>query len=332
MAVAGFGMFLATSTAHAGAVIDNGTVLLGVNDEGHLNIPDGGAPSSGTGTTSVGLRFMPTGAEATAPGCLCEGWGAGIASLGVSGYANVDADGGAVNLAVSSFASTPSTAVSVVTIADGGTPVLKVTHDYHPSVSTNLYEVDVTMENISGDVLGTGATDLRYRRVMDWDIEPTAFAEFVTIGGLPAVNVLLTGDNGFSTADPLGPTFPDFGCGTTTNFTDCGPSDHGALFDFGFPALAAGASQTFKIYYGAAATEDDALVALALVGAEVYSFGQPAVPGGPDLGMPNTFIFAFKGVGGTPLPNPNPTPEPGTFLLLGSGLAGLVAWRVRQRA
>ncbi|WP_437949546.1 DNRLRE domain-containing protein [Sorangium sp. So ce296] len=78
--------------------------------------------------------------------------------------------------------------------------------------------------------------------------------------------------------------------------TDAGPRDHGALFDFNFGALAPGESKVFKTFYGAAGTEDDALSALSAVGAEAYSFGQPNTAGGPDLGEPNTFIFAYASV------------------------------------
>nr|MBI3613040.1 PEP-CTERM sorting domain-containing protein [Nitrospirota bacterium] len=185
-------------------------------------------------------------------------------------------------------------------------------------------------------MLGVGSTDLRYRRVMDWDIEPTYFDEFVTIHGWPATNLLATSDNGFATADPLGGGHADLaGCGLNANFTDCGPADHGANFDFGFPALAAGDSQSFRIFYGGAGNETDALAALGAVGAEVYSFGKcnPSDERGgacsmPD-GAPNTFIFAFAGVGGTPVP-PS-VPEPASLLLFGSGLAGLAAWRMRRK-
>jgi hypothetical protein len=277
----------------AEAIIDNGTVQLGVNDIGDLNV-GGGTPSSGTGTTSVGLRYIPTGAEATAPGCLCEGWGAADATSGVSGYANVSV-GTSPNLSLVSFTSTASTAVSVVDILDSSSnPVLRVTQDYHPATGTsNLYEVAVTIENRSASTV-----DARYRRVMDWDVEPTAFSEFVTINGGTSTALLFDSDNGFASADPLnGPS----DIGNTGNFADAGPDDHGALFDFGFGALAAGESKTFKVFYGAAGTESDALAALGAVGAEVYSLGQPSTADGPTLGTPNTFVFAFAGVGGAPI-------------------------------
>lgn len=270
-------------------VIGNGTVQLGVNKEGHLNVP-AGIPSA-QGTSAVGLRFLPTNNEATAPGCLCEGWGAADATSTDSGWASVDNGGVSGNLTVESFTATASSAVSVVNIANR----LRVTHDYHPSPATpNLYEVTVTIQNI-----GAATVAPRYRRVMDWDVEPTAFDEFSTIGGTAgAANVAFASDDGFANADALsGPSQINF----TGDAVDNGPADHGALFDFTFDNLAPGASKTFKTYYGGAATEASADAALGAVGAEVYSYGQPSTADGPTLGTPNTFIFAFEGVGGTPV-------------------------------
>jgi hypothetical protein len=271
-----------------GQFIDNGTIQLGVHSEGHLNVP-GGPPSSGTGVSVVGLRYLPTGAEATAPGCLCEGWGAADATTAVTGYANESVDG-IVNITPISFFTTTTTALSTVQIGS----VLQVTHNYYPSPATpHLYEVEVTIENISG-----APVEPRYRRVMDWDVEPTAFAEYVTIQTGTASNIIFTSDNGFETANPLGSQ-------TAINFTgeaiDNGPADHGALFDFAFDTLNPGESLTFFTFYGAASTEAEATNALAAVGAEAFSFGQASDPYDPTIGDPNTFIFAFKGVGGSPL-------------------------------
>jgi hypothetical protein len=190
--------------------------------------------------------------------------------------------------------------VSVVDVVDPdtSTAVMRVTHDYRPSPATpNLYEVIVTIEN-----LGAAAIEPRYRRVMDWDIEPSAFSEYVTIQGTAgADNVLFANSNGFETADPLVTPDPWTFEGDAV---DEGPNDHGALFDFGFDSLPAGESMSFNTYYGAAGNETAANAALAAVGAEVYSYGQPSYdyeanePLDPTIGSPNTFIFAFAGVGG----------------------------------
>jgi hypothetical protein len=290
-----FFFLVPTRTGPPENVVTNGTVQLGVNREGHLNVP-GGPPSSDSGTTFVGLRYIPTGNEATAPGCLCEGWGVADAVSRVSGYANRAVDG-VVNMTVESFRADPDRTVSQVRI--GGT--FRVTHDYHPSASQNLFEATVTIENISGS-----AVDARYRRVMDWDVEPTPFSEFVTVvtieGSERAANVLFSSDDGFASANPLaGQTAILF----TGDAVDSGPDDHGALFDFGFGDLAPGEKVTFNIYYGAAGSEDEADAALQAVRAEVYSYGQPSTPDGPTLGKPSTFVFAFNKVGGVPAVPPD---------------------------
>ena len=286
-----------------GAVIDNGTIKLGVNNEGHLNIYDAGIPSMYDGTTAVGLRLIyppsnPGESEVAAPGCLCEGWGASAGA--VSGYASVDNPGAIANLNLVSFTDTPTTAVSVVEVDDGGGPVLLVTHDFHPSVTPNLYEVTVTLKNVSG----VDITDLKYRRVMDWDVGPTTFNEFVTIDSGTAIDLVLVTDNGFDSPDPLTPAFTDGIDFTVGDRIDDGPRDHGAFFQFEFQdidaatPLADGASKVFTMYYGAAFNEPDANAALAAVGAQAYSFGQPNVDPPADHGEPNTFIFAFSDIGG----------------------------------
>lgn len=317
--------------AHAGAVITNGTVTLGVNDKGALNF--GG----------VGLLLNATGNDSTFPGCTCEGWGVAVASLGITGNQNTAFNGVAgSNVTLVSFMSDADSATSVVTIANAvGAAVLRITQDYQPSAaSANLYEVRVKIENISGGALGAGATDLRYRRVMDWDVEPTAFSEFVTLQGHPAANLLATSNDGFELADPLSSNTPigdGAGCAAgdatiaNTNFTDCGAADHGAAFDFGFPALGAGEMRELTIFYGACATEAECDAARVAALIEVFSYGQcnPAVAGvcSPITGMPNTFLFGFAGVGGTP---PG-VPEPGMALLVGAGLAALGLVRRRRQ-
>jgi hypothetical protein len=286
------------------AIVSNGTVQLGINPTGNLNV-FGGTPSSGTGTTAVGLRYVPTNADATSPGCLCEGWGVADAespeapadpSAGTTGYANVSSDSGSHHLRVVEFENDEETAKSVVDVLggeDGETPIMRVTHEYEPFTgSPNLYRAVVTVENLTGTTIG----ELRYRRVMDWDVEPTAFSEFVTIDGDSSSEFLrFSSDNGFASANPLaGPSSID----AEGFFSDNGPDDHGALFDFGFGQLPPLESRTFSIFYGGAGTEAEAVAAVSAAQAEIWSFGQPSTTDGPTLGTPNTFIFGFSGIGG----------------------------------
>jgi hypothetical protein len=290
----------AAALGSTGAIITNGTVTLGVNDSGDLNFCCG-TPSAQLGNTTVGLRFNANNDEATADGCLCEGWGVGDFGTQAWGGANQDF-GGASNLAGVSFTSTASTALSVVDVLDSSnTPVLEVTHDYHPSpVTPNLYEVTVTIKNIGSSSVAAG--DLRYRREMDWDIEPTAFSEFVSIHAAGAANILHWSDDGFVDSNPLNALSCIRICDVDASHD--GPADHGAAFDFGnFAALAPGATQSFNTFYGAATTEAQATAALVNVGAEIYSLGQPTDTANPTTwdDTINTFVFAFSGVGGSHL-------------------------------
>jgi len=314
-----------------GAAITNGTVALGVNASGDLNYNcdpsvDNSCPDNPS-NEYFGVRFMPTGSDATSPGCLCEGWGVADSASGLTGFANEN-EGGATHLSVDSFVANATSAVSTVTVSDPAIAgyQLKVVQDYHPSAATpNLYEATVTVTNTGANAI----TNLQYRRVMDWDVEPSAFDEWVTIqnpGNSP--QLLFDSDNGFATADPLdGPSYRQSQavCGTgytgVCTFTDLGqggtypsvtdPADHGSLFDFQFGALAVGASKSFKIFYGGAASETGILNALQAVGAEVYSIGEDNCPesgfdpaadpictglaphSGVEHGLPNAFGFGF---------------------------------------
>ena len=310
------------TAASAQAFISSGSVKLGVNDFGHLNV--GGGTTSATGsTTIVGLRFLDglgNEWESTADGCQCEGWGVGIfdgAAYTTSGGASVDL-GGVTGLSLVSFVSDATSALSVVETIDG---LLRITHSYTPSTSSSLYQVDVTIENISGaDITG----DVRYRRLMDWDIEPTTFSELVTLRGWPATALLHTTDNGFCQADIAADACSSILGPDDANFVKTGPTDHGASFDFTFGSLLTGASHSFTTFYGAAATEAELFAALGSVGAEVYSMAFCS----SDPDCPAAHAFGFKGVGGTPIET---VPEPASVALLATGLVGLAAGGYRRR-
>ena len=289
--------------ADAGAIITNNSVMLGVQDLGQLNV-DGGPPASDGFTTTVGVRDVATNHEALGRGPY-EGWGLADAITGVTGYANGIHPSFTKGVQHVSFTSTGSTATSVVdVVGTGSTPVptFRIKHEYYPSPSSSaLFEGKVTIENISSSTVQP-----RYRRTMDWDVPPTPYAEYVTIDGSPFAALLYTSDAGYAISDPL--SGPD-DYGYTGFFTDGGPQDHGALFDFGFPALAPGATFTFFVYYGVAPTEAAANAAVQAVGAQTWSFGQS----NPLTGTPDTFIFAYAdGPAATPTCNGLPATKIGT--------------------
>lgn len=301
-------------------IIDNGSLIqLGVQPQGHLNVPGGTLSMPSASTTNVGLRFLPTNGEATAPGCLCEGWGIANADTSTgtfAGYANVAVDG-VRNLSLEAGTGLYSgpeakarpesvgTRFKSIVASPATAPRVRVTHDFHPTSSTNnLYEVDVSVENTGTTAIG----DLRYRRVMDWDIAPNTFSEFVETHVGTSDSLVRASNNGFASANPLSPAGGTQLLSGSPDYVG-GPTDQGALFDFKFGELAAGETRSFKIYYGAADTRANALAAVASVGGEMYSLGLPRVGSAMSTTGPHAFVFAFKGVGGTPIPPTNTPPS-----------------------
>jgi type IV pilus assembly protein PilY1 len=347
----GTALFLAAlGTAHAAAVIINpaGTVALGVKDTGALNTRD---PSGTLRTTNAsgyfgvaynfGTATEPDWRDATAPGCLCEGWGVSVNGT-TSGYDGTE--NGAGGLSVLSFTSTATTATSVTALA--ALPGLKVTQSYAPSANAPgaLFVNTVTITNDTDNPVN----NVNYVRVMDWDVPPTEFSEFVTIKGTGTTTLLERSHNdGFETPNPLASDSPIDAVTLDVDFSDyfseLFKGDHGAYFRFNFGRLNPGESYTFSIYYGAAPNESAAIAAIAAEGIELYSLGQSNLDGSANNNGV-TFIFGFKGVGGTPLecggPNQpacpdngvpgNGVPEPGVLGLLGLGLLVLTATRRRK--
>jgi type IV pilus assembly protein PilY1 len=310
------GVALMLATTASATIIVDGPVTLGVNDEGHLNFPPGG-PFTGLALAGVG--------DAINPGCQCEGWGITFddaASLTHTGTASVDNFPGISNLTTGAPTSvTGSTFTSNVTITSA--PYVTVSHAFAPSAGApgRLFEAVVTITNTHATDSITGVT---YRRAMDWDIPPDPFSEFITIGGWPATNLIASSDNGFASVDPNDPQGFINPLSVNTNITDSGggvpgappTADNGSVFDFLFGTIGPGESFSFSIFYGATAedpatgltAEANAIDALSDVAAEVFALGQthdalgfPSPGGGP-----GTFIFGFKGVGGTPVGVPEP--------------------------
>jgi type IV pilus assembly protein PilY1 len=331
-------LLFSASEASAGAVIFNtgaeatATVALGVNDEGHLNVADPFGVSIPENSPFTGVRLIGLG-DATSPGCLCEGWGVSgtVGGFQHSGYANVAVDG-VVNLTLDSFVTdalpaTGSLAISSVHLTS--LPGLSVTQAYSPAdvAPGVLFKNLVTITNATGSTI----TDLRYTRVMDWDVPPTEFSETLTTIGAAANPFLeMSHDDGFATANPLDPfadaSAPLAACAVLLgDYTDCDGSDHGAYFRFNFGSLADGESREFTIFYGAATSEAAAMAAIVAEAIELVSLGQTFLD--PAGGTPGTYVFGFADVGGPVIP------EPATGLLLGTGLIALgVLRQPRQRS
>ncbi|WP_326791466.1 hypothetical protein OHA79_02005 [Streptomyces sp. NBC_00841] len=103
-----------------------------------------------------------------------------------------------------------------------------VTHEFKPSSRGELYDVQVTVTLLAppGD-----QPHITYRRVVDWDVEPTATQEYVTVKA-DHPNVEFASDNSLAQPDPSSgrPKIHHAG-----SFTDPGPYDQGTLFDFDVP-------------------------------------------------------------------------------------------------
>lgn len=253
---------------------------MGIVQWGDLNVP-GQAPSS-QGTTTYGLRYLPTENEFTGPGCPCEGWGIADPATGASGYA--DQDTGTAGLRLLSFTHTATTATSKV---EAGS-IVDVVNAYGPVIGVpDLFTDKVTITNITSKTL----CKLLYRRLVDWDMEPTAFSEYLTINGFGTTPGLIsTTNDGFDSANPLSPSH---NLGATGNFVRYGPLDQGAQFNFNLGSLAPSHSITFTEYYGAAANQAQADADLAQVNAQAYSLGEPS---SSSDGSPNTAMLAFAGL------------------------------------
>ena len=198
-----------------------------------------------------------------------------------------------------------------------------------------MFEDKVKITNNTGGAV----TDVRYVRVMDWDVPFTEFDDVVTIiGTATTVDLEFSNDNGFSSSDPLAGADPEIAPGTTNvDFVDSETAtdyDHGAYFRFNFGDLADGESLEFSVFYGAAPTEAGMLAALSAASVELYSLGQSFPPtGDPVLGTPITYAFGFSGVGGIIVVPPGGVPEPVSFAVWGllAMCTGLVCCNSRRR-
>ena len=326
-------MFLLTPIGVIGfeesAIIYNSTtveeqqIALGIRKEGQMGSRSGNIAENASDT---GIAYKFDGSysqgyksgwqDATTPGCLCEGWGAGFVDrVGRQSHGRAnESKGGVQNIEVKSFVSDETSITSTVWIKDSvGQPVLEVTHRFGPAakVPGALFQALVTMTNISGDSL----QDVRYNRTMDWDVPPTEFNEYVTIKGAAASaaspntpKILYSGDNGFMTPDPFSSS-GSYGSYRNQDVDRGGPTDHGFTATFKLGELLCGEAHTFMIYYGAAADRPTMEAAFVTEDVPLYSIGESANRDRYEPVDPSdvSYGFGFKGLSGSAIAPSLPT-------------------------
>lgn len=293
------GALLAMSSPAAADVITNGSLSMGLFDDG------------GLGDNGVGLSYGPVG-DAITPGCLCEGWGA--AANGTGTYTYGGSSSGFSSAVLSDV--TASSAKSTVVTSNG----LTITHTYSPVSGSALFQVDVAIRNTSGAAL----SDVRYARTLDWDVPPGHFSDdFTTIyGGTPSGpggKVLHTSLDPFAAPNPM-ITRSSFANQNRTNE----PGDLGGYFIFSFGVLGIDETIDFTTFIGAADSVSALLSDFSTLDVEAYSYTF-------DDDGPTAFGYGFVGLGLPPIDPPGEVPEPGMLGLFGLGVIGMGLARRRRR-
>lgn len=125
--------------------------------------------------------------------------------------------------------------------------------------------------------------------MIDWDVEPTAFDDIITLSQTSIPPWLKPwSDDGFQSAYPLRPLTRLHNYGP---FVNLGPDDIGAAFDIDLGTIPAHGNKTFYLVYGAAEDEAHAHTAIVAAQSEVWSIAKPNLPGD---GAPNTFFFGVR--------------------------------------
>ena len=169
----------------------------------------------------------------------------------------------------------------------GASELLYIRHQFRPASGrpgcSGAYEIKVTIENRACDPVA----DVIYRRVLDWDIDPTPFRELLTIAGV-GVDPFFE----FVTNDGFCNPRPSTDCDNDYNFdgldtVDFGPFDQGATFQINVGQLEFGERAIFRMFYGFFATEAEALECVDGGKMNLFSLGQ-------DENQENTFLFGFR--------------------------------------
>ncbi len=280
----------------AEGVISNDTLALGVRPNARL-ARSSDVPSS-TGIMNFGLRLLDGQYDVVSYGEIAEGWGYTDASgiLSWAGFNRFTPGQFELNAHLLNFSADAYSATSRIRIDDAdGFAHAQISHVFTRSAHTNhLFEVAVTIVPFRAE----GIKGARYRRVVDWDVEPTPFQEVVhtLLGNTTAISA--TTDDGRSSPDMSRPLDVVRASGEAQSD---GPGDLGAAFDLDLGDIPYPAGREFKLYFGVAPSRAAMLDALKAVGAEAFSLAQGAGHAAWATGAPAVAALGFSGVGGAPL-------------------------------
>ncbi|MEA3190420.1 MAG: thrombospondin 2/3/4/5 [Thermoplasmata archaeon] len=319
--------------ADAGVILDNGSVQLGVGDYGDLGVagdvmsPGGTCRSSvsggGCGTDVVALRDTLTQLEGVADYCVCEGWGLSYRPPGAAtatvGWAQSGTAPGTAGVVPTAFVASATKALVEARVGD-----LRITHDFTTTSEPTVFQATVTIENVGSLRLG----DIRYRRTVDFDAEPSPQNEVVTISPLAGFPIELRcmSFDPFVQADPttpygfLSPPSPGSACGGGGGTV--GPGEYGAMLEIrsrrytsplSLSTLDPGEKARFKLFYGAASQPGALAPAFTNLGVQVQAIAFAQIPDATGTGSATTATpvgeFGF-GYADYPCVDPDPACAP----------------------
>ncbi len=319
------GAFAIGALAFAGqtdaAIVDNGTIKMGIQNRGQLIVPSGDL-SNNCHHDSLSIRQMSTNFEGMDCDKEGEGWGMAY-DLGLPTEVRCWASSGLFMAAP--LSSPPPLVLSYTWTATSVTSTLRcgsveITQTYNPYTGQpTIYRDDIKIINVGP----TEITGLTYRRAMAWGSftvwNDSTFEDINTlpIGSTAPIVVKHTGlVSGSTSLDPA----------STPMYLIEGPpasapvfhhtSDEAMIWEFDFGNFKPGASQPFTLYYGAEDTTLGAMATLSAIGAQMYNLAYPATttvaPGA--VGEGPIGIMAFGNLPSTPPIPPDPTPPVASFV------------------
>jgi hypothetical protein len=318
----GFGM---VSQAKADVILSpalgglpEGAFQVGITPLGRLF--DANAPAGGN---RVGVGFLRTvdNYDPIFPGTAIEGWG--VSAGAVAGFVHVPSLFGVSPTIVAGTAMfSANMAVTNSILRSGTTDLLSIQQTFTFDAA-NVLKIATKITNVSN-----AAQDVRFRRVVDWDLHPlTLFDEFINSPALPAG--FTAGHDSIADPNPLIGFGSPIGAGGGT----FGPGDNGAGIDFLVGNLVPGASRTLNVFHAISqANQSEASLRAQVEGVSggFVITGVSADPSGSNSAALGIRALPIE----PPEPPPNLIPEPSSITLVSIGLLGLLGygWRRRERS